>query len=218
MRALLFISALVAGICFHAPASAQTEQERARALFEEGAQAYEAGDFQRAATKMIEAYELVASPDLAFNVGRTYERMSEYDLAIRYFRIYLRSREVPADVRADITSRITALRAAKRRGRNRVFTAPPDSDALSREARTFYLRGVAMYGRGHYDAAMQAFGTALGFRELPEIYYNMAVTAARLDRAEEAVGYYREYIRLAPSAADRGAVEREMTRLRARQR
>lgn len=217
MRAL-FASVFVAAVCVHAPASAQTDQERARTLFQEGSQAYDAGDFQRAATKMIEAYELVASPALAFNIGRTYERMSEYDLAIRYFRIYLRSPDVAADVQADIRARVTALRAAKRRGRNRVFTAPPDSDALSREARTFYLRGVAMYGRGHYDAAMQAFGTALGFRELPEIYYNMAVTAARLDRAEEAVGYYREYIRLAPSAADRGAVEREMNRLRASMR
>lgn len=217
MRVLLFVSALLVG-SLHAPASAQTEQERARALFQEGAAAYDAGDFQLAATKMIEAYGLVESPDLAFNIGRTYERMSEYDLAIRYFRTYLRSREVAADVRADISARIAALRAAKRRGRNRVFTAPPDSDELSREARTFYLRGVAMYGRGHYDAAMQAFGTALGFRELPEIYYNMAVTAARLDRNEEAVGYYREYVRLAPNAADRGAVEREMARLRARRR
>lgn len=218
MRVLLFVSALLAGMSFHAPASAQTEQERARALFQEGAAAYETGDFQLAATKMIEAYELVESPDLAFNIGRTYERMSEYDLAIRYFRTYLRSRELAPDIRADISARITALRAAKRRGRNRVFTAPPDSDALSREARTFYLRGVAMYGRGHYDAAMQAFGTALGFRELPEIYYNMAVTAARLNRNEEAAGYYREYVRLAPNAADRGAVEREMARLRASRR
>lgn len=215
MRALLCASAFFAGILFHASAFAQTDQERARALFQEGAQAYEAGDFQRAASKMIEAYELVESPDLAFNIGRTYERMSEYDLAIRYFRTYLRSREVSAEVQADIRSRINALRAAKRRGRNRVFAAPPDSAALSREARTFYLRGVAMYERRHYDAAMQAFGSALGFRELPEIYYNMAVTAVRLERNAEAVGYYREYIRLAPNAPDRGAVEREMNRLRA---
>ncbi|MEM6957535.1 MAG: tetratricopeptide repeat protein [Myxococcota bacterium] len=199
------------------PAPTNSERERAAALLESGLADYNAGRFPEAAQKLEEAYGLVPSPNLAYNVGRVYERMSEYDAAVRYFRIYLRS-DVEDAVRTDIQGRIEALQAAKRRARQQVFTAPPGDDELTQEARTFFRRGVTMYRRRRYEAALTAFTAALRFREIPEIYYNMAVAAERLDRFEEAMTYYESYIEGAPRAADRGHVERQIQRLRERMR
>jgi len=189
---------------------------RARALFQEGQAAYDAGRFAEAAERMERAWRLTRAPELAFNVGRVYERMSEYDKAIRFFRIYLRRGRPAGEERADIEARIEALRAAKARQRNQVFTAPPSDDELTQEARTFFLRGVSLYRQGHYDAAMQAFVAAYRFAPLPEVLYNLAVTAERLGSRRDAVDYYREYLRLRPNAPDRGHVEREIERLRGR--
>ena len=112
--------------------------------------------------------------------------------------------------------RIQALREAKARARSQVFTAPPSNDELTREARTFFLRGVAMYRRGQYQAAMQAFMAAHRFAPLPEVLYNLAVTAERLGSRRDALDYYREYLRRRPDAPDRGAVERKIAALRNR--
>ncbi len=213
MRAVL--SVLV--IAFALPASAQNNVDRARSLFQEGNAAYNAGRFQEAAEKMKGAWELTRAPELAFNVGRAYERMSEYDQAIRFFRIYLRRGEPSAEERTDVQARIAALRDAKRRQSSQVFTGAPSNDELTREARTFFLRGVAMYRRGQYEAAMQAFIAAHRFAPLPEVLYNLAVTAERLGSPRDAIDYYREYLRGLPeNAPDRGAVERKIAALRGR--
>lgn len=213
MRALFASFALCAALV--SSAAAQDANDRARTLFTEGTSAYQEGDFGTAAAKFEEAYRLTRSPELAFNVGRAYERMSEYDKAIRFFRIYLRRGDVSDEVKADIQARIEALRQAKRRQRDQVFTLPPSDDALVQEARTFFQRGVAMFRRQQYQAAMQAFTAAHRFAPLPEIFFNMAVTAEKMGNIRDAMDYYREYLRLRPRAADRGHVEREIERLRA---
>lgn len=213
MRALIATLALCAA--FTAAAAAQDANARARALFQEGTSAYQDGDFGTAADKFVAAYRLTRSPELAFNAGRAYERMSDYDKAIRFFRIYLRRGEVSDEVKADIRARIEALQQAKRRQREQVFTLPPSDDALVQEARTFFQRGVAMFRRQQYQAAMQAFTAAHRFAPLPEIFFNMAVTAEKMGNLRDAMDYYREYLRLRPRAADRGHVEREIERLRA---
>lgn len=213
MRAILVIAVLWA-----LPASAQNDRvARARVLFQEGNAAYDAGRFQEAAEKMKGAWELMRSPELAFNVGRAYERMSEYDEAIRFFRMYLRNGQPSAEERRDVQARITALREAKQRQSSQVFTGAPSDDELTREARTFFLRGVAMYRQGHYEAAMQAFIAAHRFAPLPEVLYNLAVTSERLGSRRDAIDYYREYLRGLPdNAPDRGAVERKIAELRGR--
>lgn len=193
----------------------EADLRSARTAFFEGQRAYESGDFARAAERIRQAHALTGSPELAFNVARVYERMSEYDDAIRYFRIYLESRPGERE-RADVEGRVAELRAAQRRQREQVFTAPPSTDELTSEARTFFLRGVTMFRRRQYEAAMQAFTAAYRFAPLPEVVYNLAVTAERLESKQDAVDYYREYLRLRPSAPDRGRVERDIARLRGR--
>ncbi len=189
---------------------------RARTLFEEGQAAYAAGRFDAAARKMVEAYELTRSADLAFNAARVFERMSDYDAALRYFEIYLRgARELTPEQRAEVETRMAAIRAARDRSRSALFTTPPSTDELTQEARTFFQRGVALFGRRQFQAAMEAFIAAYRFAPLPEVVYNLAVTAERLGAPQDARDYYREYLRLRPNGPERGEIEREIERLRA---
>lgn len=217
--ALALLTTLLSAICAIPGAEAQPPNVRqARALFVEGQAAYEEGDFARAAEKMRAAWELFHTPALAFNVARVYERMSDYDPAIRFFRMYLRHAHPTDAERADVERRITALEEAKQRQRDQVFTTPPSGDELTNEARTFFLRGVTMFNGHHYQAAMEAFTAAMRFAPLPEIFYNMAVTAERLGALRDAMDYYREYLRVRPNAPDRGHIESEIARLRAARR
>lgn len=216
LAAILSLSALPGP----STASAQSgdEVERARRLFQEGQQAYERGRFQIAADRMRAAYELTGSAELAFNVARVYERMSNYDEAIRFFLTYCRKADLEDKDHVDVNERIDAMREAKKRQRELVFTAPPSEDELTREARTFFERGVAMFEQGHHEAAMQAFTAAQRFAPLPEIYYNMAVVSERMGNLRDAIDFYREYLRHRDDAPDRGYVEREIERLRDKRR
>lgn len=206
-------SAAAQGSAHAAPSPEATA--RARTLFEQGQTAYAAGRFDEAVARMREAYELTRAPELAFNVARVYERMSDYRNAIRYFELYLHDGHPAAEERAQIEQRIAAIRAADQRRRQQVFTAPASNDEMAQEARTFFERGVALYRRRQYQAAMEAFIAAHRFAPLPEVLYNMAVTAERLGSTQDAIDYYREYLRVRPDGPERGQVEREIERLRA---
>lgn len=196
------------------PDAGSPELARARELFRQGHAAYDAGRFDEASARIVEAYELTHEPDLAFDAGRIFERMSDYANALRYFGIYLRDGAPTAEERTDVEARIAAIRIADARRRNQVFTAPASEDELTAEARTFFLRGVAMFRRRQYSAAQTAFLAAYRFSPLPEVVYNLAVTSERLDARQDAIDYYREYLRSQPSGPDRGDVEARIRRLR----
>ena len=85
--------------------------ERGRALFLEGRDAYQAGDFQTALEKFRLSFELTAQPMLLFNLGSSAGRLRRDDEALRYYEQYLQ--ELPdAANRAEVEGRITQLRAA----------------------------------------------------------------------------------------------------------
>lgn len=62
----------------------------AKALFQAGAQAYGAGNFQDAVRLFRRAYELDPHPELVYNVGQAYEKLGDVPNALRSFREYLR--------------------------------------------------------------------------------------------------------------------------------
>ncbi len=188
---------------------------QARALFAEGVAAYEAGRLDEALAKLGEAYRIRPSPDLAFNVARVCERMGEAAQGITYFGHYLRDGAPTETERADVARRIAGLEALAARQRDQIFAAPASTDDLTAEARTFFLRGVAMFQRRAFEAAMQAFTAAYGFARLPEVVYNLAITAEKLGRAQEAIDYFREFLRARPEDPSRAAIEARVRALRA---
>lgn len=200
-----------------APAAAQTDAGvvgRAQELFTQGVAAYDAGRLDEAARLLGEADRLTPSPELAFNIGRVYERMGEAPQAIRYFERYLHDGHPTDAERTDIAARIAALQALQTRQHDQIMTAPPSTDDMTAEARTFFLRGVAMFRRHRYDAALAAFTAAYRFAQLPEVIYNLAVASERTSHTQDAIDYYREYLRARPTDPGRAGIERHIEELR----
>lgn len=190
--------------------------ERARMAFVEGSQHYQAGRLQPALDAFLSSWRTVRNPQLAYNVARTYERMGDAEHAIEFYGHYLRHAAADAAERADVEQRIAAIRAMQARQREQIMTSPPSSDELTREAQTFFQRGVAMFRRRQYTAAMAAFTAAYNFARLPEVIYNLAVTAERLERRQDAIDYFREYARALPrDGAERAVIDRRVRELRA---
>ncbi len=216
----LTLTAVCAALLFAAspsPSAAQPREQRiarARELFMEGLQAYERGELHVAVQKLLASQRAWRSPETAFNIARCFERMGEAPYAIRWFRIYLHHGRPEPQARADIEERIRLLEQLEERQAGQVFATPPSGDELTQEAATFFQRGVAMFQGRHYEAAMQAFTQAHRYAPFPELLYNMALTAERLEQIRDAIDYYREYLRLRPNAPDRAQVERRIGELR----
>ena len=217
-----FVFALTLALAVPGLAEAQrgqpTEQqvERARALFVEGSQHYQGGRLEEALDRFLSAWRIVPGPELAYNVARTYERMGDARRGVEFYRHYLRHAAPDANDRQDVERRIAELEAIAQRQREQIIALPPSEDELTQEARTFFERGVAMFRRRRYEAAMAAFTAAYNFARLPEVIDNLAVTAERLGRTQDAIDYFREYARSLPSgSAERPMIDRRVEQLRA---
>lgn len=212
--AVVLSMALTGAFAVHVSAQDEAALARARDRFAAGLAAYDAGRLDEAARLLLEADAMVHFPELTFNIARVYERMGEAREAIRFFERYLREARIEEAERADVERRIAAMRELERRMRDQVMTIPPTGDEMTQEARTFFERGVAMFRRRRFDAALQAFTAAYNFARLPEVVYNLAVASERTNQRQDAVDYYREYLRMRPDGADRAHVERRITALR----
>lgn len=223
VRALIIL-VLMACVSSLGPASlasgAQAQDDaataRARDLFTRGVAAYEAGRLDEAADLLAQADAIVPSPALAYNLGRVNERMGRVEEAVRYYRRYLHDAAPEATERAAVEARIAALAELERRHRDAVMTLPPSTDEMTAEAQRFFERGVAMFRRRRYDAALAAFTAAYRFAPLPEVIYNLAVASERTEHFGDAVDYYREYLRARPDDPDRANIERTIRELGAR--
>lgn len=224
MRAVLLVLAAFAvlGAAGHAeaqrPRPTEAQIARARVLFVEGGEHYRAGRLNEALDDFLEAWRLMPNPALAYNVARTYERMSDTQRSIEFYGHYLRHAAPGASEREEVERRIAALRQVAERMEGQIRTLPPTSDALAAEARTMFERGVSMFRRRQYEAAMQAFTAAYNFtRPNPpaEVVYNLGMTAERLEHTQDAIDYYREYARTLPrDSAERRAIDEQVSRLR----
>ncbi len=83
----------------------------ARALFEAGSVAFEAGDFERALEHFSRAYELSQRPRLLYNVGLAADRLRHDQQALDAFERYLDA-EPNSPHRDTVEPRIHALREA----------------------------------------------------------------------------------------------------------
>jgi tetratricopeptide (TPR) repeat protein len=190
--------------------------ERARTLFVEGSAAYDAGRLREALQKMKAAHAVYRRPEFAFNIARVLERMGEAEHAISWFRVYLAHGRPSAEERADVDTRIAALEELQSRQASQLIARAPTTEELSQESREFFENGVAMYERGAYEAAMQAFEYVQQLGRFPELDYNMALTAERLARYRDAADHYREYLRSRRDAAERARIEAHIRELQER--
>ncbi|HJL15454.1 MAG TPA: hypothetical protein RMH99_07365 [Sandaracinaceae bacterium LLY-WYZ-13_1] len=85
-------------------------QRRAQAHFERGTQAFEVGDYGRAAEEFAAAHELTDHPDLLFNVYSARERNGELVAAEEALSAYLQEASPDAERRDALEARLARLR------------------------------------------------------------------------------------------------------------
>lgn len=105
------------------PARAQTAEDRteeARASFDRGVAAYEAGSFAEALVSFQHAYELTENAELLYNVATVADRLRRDDVALDAYERYLAAYP-DAEDRVNIEARIAAIRAAH----PELFAPPP---------------------------------------------------------------------------------------------
>ena len=102
--------------------SAGSEDVEAKALFEAGRQAFDAGKYETALIRWKEAHALSGRPALHYNVGLAHDRLRQDAAAIKAFQAFLTA--LPDDPRApEVRARIEAMQAAKVPSPNEVATA-----------------------------------------------------------------------------------------------
>jgi tetratricopeptide (TPR) repeat protein len=90
--------------------------------------------------------------------------------------------------------------------------AAGDGDSLQ-EAKDHYDRGMAHYELGEFAAAVEQFKAAYARSQAPGLLFNLA-QASRLNKDyEQALHFYRTYLRVRPEAANRDDVEKRIAEL-----
>ena len=90
--------------------------------------------------------------------------------------------------------------------------AAGDGDSLQ-EAKDHYDRGMAHYELGEFASAVEEFKQAYARSQAPGLLFNLA-QASRLNKDyEQALHFYRTYLRVRPDAANRDDVEKRIAEL-----
>jgi tetratricopeptide (TPR) repeat protein len=88
----------------------------------------------------------------------------------------------------------------------RTAVAAPSADDQE-EARKHYERGMSRYALGEFDAAVTEFKEAYARTEAPGLLFNLAQASRLAKQYEQALHFYRSYLRARPRAANRRDVE-----------
>ena len=88
---------------------------------------------------------------------------------------------------------------------------PPLPAGVLEEAQRLYQFGQDAYGKGRYDVAFGSFNRVYQLTKSPDLLYNLAKVALKLDQKEVAIGYYRQYLSSHPP--DEAEVQKEMDAL-----
>ncbi len=102
-------------------------RSRARALYDQGAQAYNESRYYQAAACFLDAHRVYPAPQLLFNVAKAYDKLGVASSALSFYREYLRKLPDEPDA-ADVGSRVRELEAMlAQRGVQQlsVLTNPP---------------------------------------------------------------------------------------------
>ena len=75
------------------------------------------------------------------------------------------------------------------------------------EARDLYKKGMTHYELGEFDVAIEEFKRAYALTSAPGLLFNLAQVYRMKKDPEQAVYFYRTYLRLVPDAPNRADVE-----------
>lgn len=166
-------------------AAAADDKDKAEQYFEDGVSFYEKGQFERAAYKLLRAYELHQSWKFLEYIGKTHVALEEYDKAISAFKAYLRKGggKIPGKKRASVKEELKKLEDRKRHHAQR-------SEALAH-----FKKGQELFGKRKFEQAIIEFEEAQELSPSHEFLEFIAKTEGALGNYERGVEAYRKYLK-----------------------
>ncbi len=170
----------------------------AKALFMQGAAAYDQGQWAKAYDFFTRASELSPRASLQFSRAQALRRLGGHrDEAIALYKEYLETGDGKRD--ADANAGIKELDAPASTGDLELDTAA---------AKTIFDRGAALYEKGDYAHAYDEFTRAGELADRPGILFSRAQSLRRLGgHREEAIALYRAYLDTRHGVRDKDANE-----------
>jgi tetratricopeptide (TPR) repeat protein len=160
---------------------------QAAALFRAGQASY-AGHDDAGALRLFEAsYRLVPLPMLLVDVAQCLRRLGRAREAAESYRRFLESRSGGKQLRVEVWEALDALEPPT------PAVVEPAPGERARSAALFQ-RGRARYQSGDFDGALAAFRLAAGEYPAPDLLVNVAQCLRRLDRPDEAVLSYLQFL------------------------
>jgi tetratricopeptide (TPR) repeat protein len=92
-------------------------------------------------------------------------------------------------------------------------TAPPARADATSEAREHYQKGTSFYDLGKYNDAVREFEAAYQIKNDPALLYNLAQSHRQAGNSEQALHFYRTYLRRVPKAPNRAEIEGRIAQL-----
>jgi tetratricopeptide (TPR) repeat protein len=141
-----------------APAAGADDQDAAKQHYQDGAAAYERGEYRVAVDEFDKAWQLSHSPALLFNLARAETKLGHNEIALRYLRQYLEaapdSPDVPT-IRSEIEAREAAIAAQKKALEEQHALAESErrekrarANERARSRSRLRIAGFALFGAG----------------------------------------------------------------------
>jgi tetratricopeptide (TPR) repeat protein len=89
--------------------------------------------------------------------------------------------------------------------------APPSADVT--QAKKLFVSGTKHYNLREYNEALADFREAFRLKDDPVFLYNIAQCYRMLENRAEAVSFYKNYLRVMPTAPNRAEVEQRIVTL-----
>jgi tetratricopeptide (TPR) repeat protein len=102
---------------------------------------------------------------------------------------------------------VAAFAPARADGRHKRGAAPAPPPSREDQARELYKKGMTHYELGEFDTAIDEFKRAYALTSAPGLLFNLAQVYRMKKDPEQAVYFYRTYLRLVPNAPNRADVE-----------
>ncbi len=172
--------------------------EQAKALFQQGAAAYDEGKWAVAYDFFTRASELAPRANLQFSRAQALRRLGAHrELAMALYVEYIATGDGKRDKDAQA-------------GLDELAT-PPSTGDLEQDAaaaKTIFDRGAALYEKGDYAHAYDEFTRAGELADRPGIIFSRAQALRRLGgHREEAIALYRQYLDTKHGVRDKDANE-----------
>jgi len=90
---------------------------------------------------------------------------------------------------------------------------PPPTESQLADAKQHYAAASRLYDLAEYDGALREFKEAYRAVDDPAFLFNIAQCHRKLGHAQDAITFYKNYLRRAPHAANKAEVERRISEL-----